>query len=169
VGVPEPLLFDDGLGARMDRREIRPGLAEVRDQTLAQRPFDRLTRLGGPAGRQVAIRWACLVDPCGGHAAEPRLKAEGLGFVPAEQYMSVAVVCLELRHVLSRASPTRMAGRGQPDGYIRETFSLPREQARAEPKAFLMSYPKAAYVSEVERWRELPDIEFTMRRLRTAD
>jgi hypothetical protein len=35
----------------------------------------------------------------------------------------------------------------------------------------LKSYPKAAYMSEVERWRELPDgaIEFTMRRLRTAD
>jgi hypothetical protein len=63
----------------------------------------------------------------------------------------------------------RMAGRGQPDGYVRET--LPREQARAKAKAFLRSYPKAAYMSEVERWRELPDgdIEFTMRRLRTAD
>jgi hypothetical protein len=48
----------------------------------------------------------------------------------------------------------RMAGRGQPDGYVRETFSLPREQARAKAKAFLRSYPKAAYMSEVERWRE---------------
>ena len=65
----------------------------------------------------------------------------------------------------------RMAGRGNLDVYVRETFSLPREQARAKPKAFLRSYPKAAYMSEVERWRELPDgaIEFTMRRLRTAD
>ena len=62
----------------------------------------------------------------------------------------------------------RMAGRGQPDGYVRE---IPREQARAKAKAFLRSYPKAAYMSEVEQWRELPDgaIEFTMRRLRTAD
>jgi hypothetical protein len=73
--------------------------------------------------------------------------------------------------------PRDLAGRmaGQPDGYVRETFSLPREQARAKAKAFLRSYPKAAYMSEVERWRELPDgaieftIEFTMRRLRTAD
>jgi hypothetical protein len=64
-----------------------------------------------------------------------------------------------------------MAGRGQPEGYVREKFSLPREQARAKAKAFLRLYPKAAYMSEVERWRELPDgaIEFTMRRLRTAD
>jgi hypothetical protein len=65
----------------------------------------------------------------------------------------------------------RMAGHGQPDGYVRETFSLPRELARAKAKALLKSYPKAAYMTEVERWRELPDgaIEFTMRRLRTAD
>ena len=57
------------------------------------------------------------------------------------------------------------------DGFVRETFSLPREEARSRAKAFLKSYPKAAYMSEVERWRELPDgrIEFTMRRLRTAD
>ncbi len=63
-----------------------------------------------------------------------------------------------------------MAGRRQ-DGYVRETFSLPREQAREKAKAFLKSYPKAAYMSEVEKWRELPDgsIEFTMRRLPTAD
>jgi hypothetical protein len=65
----------------------------------------------------------------------------------------------------------RMAGRRQSDGYVRETFSLPRDQARARAKVFLKSYPAAAYMSEVEKWRELPDgsIEFTMRRLRTAD
>jgi len=57
------------------------------------------------------------------------------------------------------------------DGFVRETFSLPRDQARTKAKAFLKSYPNAAYMSEVERWRELPDgsIEFTMRRLRSAD
>jgi hypothetical protein len=65
----------------------------------------------------------------------------------------------------------RMARRGQPNGFVQETFSLPREQARAKAKAFLKSYPKAAYMSEAERWCELPDgsIEFTMRRLPTAD
>ena len=62
-------------------------------------------------------------------------------------------------------------GRNAPDGFLLETFSLPREHARAKANAFLKAYPKAAYMSEVERWRELPDgaIEFTMRRLRTAD
>jgi hypothetical protein len=67
----------------------------------------------------------------------------------------------------------RMAARvrSSQDGYVRETFSLPRVDARATARSFLNKYPKEAYMTEVERWRELPDdkIEFTMRRLRTAD
>jgi hypothetical protein len=57
------------------------------------------------------------------------------------------------------------------DGFRRETFALPREEARAKARAFLARYPKAAYMTEIESWRELPDdgIEFTMRRLPTAD
>lgn len=57
------------------------------------------------------------------------------------------------------------------DGYLRETFTLPREAARARAQAFFARYPKAGYMSEIESWRELPDdrIEFTMRRLPTAD
>ena len=53
------------------------------------------------------------------------------------------------------------------DGFRRETFALPREQAREVFRRF----PKPAYMTEVESWRELPDgrIEFTMRRLPTAD
>ena len=67
---------------------------------------------------------------------------------------------------------SRMGGRRKPgDGYLRETFSLPREVARARARDFLNRYPKAAYMSSVESWRELPggDIEFTMRRLASAD
>lgn len=67
---------------------------------------------------------------------------------------------------------SRMAGRRKPDdGYLRESFTLPREQARAKARDFLTRYPKAGYMSAVESWRELPggDIEFTMRRLRSAD
>ena len=66
----------------------------------------------------------------------------------------------------------RMAGRRtRDDGYLRETFSLPREKARAKARDFLTRYPKQAYMSGVESWRELPDgnIEFTMRRLPSAD
>jgi hypothetical protein len=66
---------------------------------------------------------------------------------------------------------SRMAGRRRDDGYVRETFTLPRDGARAKARDFLTRYPKQAYMSAVESWRELPDgeIEFTMRRLRSAD
>lgn len=66
----------------------------------------------------------------------------------------------------------RMAGRRKPDdGYMRQTFTLPRAQARLRARDFLARYPKAAYMSAVESWRELPggEIEFTMRRLASAD
>jgi hypothetical protein len=66
----------------------------------------------------------------------------------------------------------RMAKRRKPDdGYLRETFTLPREQARARAREFLTRFPKAGYMSAVESWREPPggDIEFTMRRLPSAD
>ena len=71
-----------------------------------------------------------------------------------------------------RELASRVVARRQPDdGYLRETFSLPRDQARLRARAFLKRYPKAAYMSAVESWRELPggDIEFTMRRLASAD
>jgi len=57
------------------------------------------------------------------------------------------------------------------DGFLRETFTLPRDAARLKARDFLSRYPKAGYMSAVESWRELPggDIEFTMRRLRSAD
>ena len=66
----------------------------------------------------------------------------------------------------------RMAARRRPDdGFLRETFTLPRDAARGKAREFLSRYPKAAYMSGVESWRELPDgaIEFTMRRLPSAD
>ena len=66
----------------------------------------------------------------------------------------------------------RKARRRQPDdGYLRETFTLPRDRARIAARDFLARYPKAAYMSGVESWRELPggDIQFTMRRLASAD
>ncbi len=67
----------------------------------------------------------------------------------------------------------RMAARRRKvgDGYLRETFTLPREAARSKARDFLTRYPKAGYMSAVESWRELPggEIEFTMRRLPSAD
>jgi hypothetical protein len=68
-----------------------------------------------------------------------------------------------------RARPRR--ARKTDDGFLRETFCLPREKARVKARDFLNRYPKAGYMSAVESWRELPngDIEFTMRRLPSAD
>jgi hypothetical protein len=57
------------------------------------------------------------------------------------------------------------------DGFRRETFALEREAAREQARKMFRRYPKAAYMTEIEHWRELPDgrIEFTMRRLPSAD
>jgi hypothetical protein len=57
------------------------------------------------------------------------------------------------------------------DAFRRETFALPRMAARAKARELFQRYPKAAYMTAIESWRELPDdrIEFTMRRLPSAD
>lgn len=57
------------------------------------------------------------------------------------------------------------------DGWKRETFVLPREAARIKAREIFDRFPKAAYLTEVEFWRELEDgrIEFTMRRLPSSD
>ena len=57
------------------------------------------------------------------------------------------------------------------DAFRRVTFTLPREAARAKAREIFDRYPKTAYMTAVESWCELPGdrIEFTMRRLPTAD
>lgn len=59
----------------------------------------------------------------------------------------------------------------RPDPFKRETFALPRAEAREKAREWFTRFPKAAYMTEIESWRVLPDdrIEFTMRRLPTAD
>jgi hypothetical protein len=44
-------------------------------------------------------------------------------------------------------------------------------KAREKAREIFRRYPKAAYMTEIESWRELPGdrIEFTMRRLPSAD
>jgi hypothetical protein len=56
-------------------------------------------------------------------------------------------------------------------GWHRDTFTLPRDEAREKAREFFSRFPKAAYMTEIEWWRELDDgrIEFTMRRLPSAD
>ncbi|MCB1465296.1 MAG: hypothetical protein KDJ90_23410 [Nitratireductor sp.] len=66
----------------------------------------------------------------------------------------------------------KRAGKSEGSGvWKRQSWTLPREEARAKAREFLRTYPKAAYASEVESWRVLPGdlIEFTMRRLPSAD
>jgi hypothetical protein len=73
---------------------------------------------------------------------------------------------------LARRTAQRVAARPQRrDSFRRETFALPREAARAKARELFTRYPKAAYMTEIESWRELPGdrIEFTMRRLPSAD
>jgi hypothetical protein len=57
------------------------------------------------------------------------------------------------------------------DAWRRELFRLPRPEARAKAREWFERFPKAAYMTEIESWRELADdeIEFVMRRLPTAD
>ncbi|HXT07653.1 MAG TPA: hypothetical protein VN715_12030 [Roseiarcus sp.] len=68
----------------------------------------------------------------------------------------------------------RRAARGQApagDAWRRESFTLPRAEARNKAREWFDRYPKAAYLTEIEFWRVLEDdrIEFTMRRLPSAD
>jgi hypothetical protein len=57
------------------------------------------------------------------------------------------------------------------DGFLRETFVLPRTDARDKAKEWFDRWPKQAYWTEIENWREQSDdvIEFTMRRLPSAN
>jgi hypothetical protein len=57
------------------------------------------------------------------------------------------------------------------DSFKRQTYALPRDQARAMAESWFKRFPKAAYDTKVESWRSTADgkIEFTMRRLPTAD
>lgn len=75
--------------------------------------------------------------------------------------------------VASRAAASlkKASARRRDDGFRRESFTLPREKAREKAREIFNAFPKAAYMTEIESWRELDDgrIEFTMRRLPSAD
>jgi hypothetical protein len=75
------------------------------------------------------------------------------------------------RDIPDRSRSSRDLRRLEPDGFLRETFVLPLHAARLKARRTLDAYPAAGYMTIVENWRQLPDgqIEFTMRRLPTAD
>ncbi len=62
-------------------------------------------------------------------------------------------------------------GPRQRDGFVRETFVLPRTDARAKAREWFDRWPKQAYWTTIESWAERSGdrIEFTMRRLPSAD
>ena len=72
---------------------------------------------------------------------------------------------------LARSTARRLAERSTRDAFRRDTFALPRQAARDKAREMFKRFPKAAYQTEIESWRVLPDdcIEFTMRRLPSAD
>jgi len=74
--------------------------------------------------------------------------------------------------VAERVARRRAARPDPKEGpWRRETFRLPRVEARRKAREWFDRFPKAAYMTEIESWRELAngDIEFVMRRLPTAD
>ena len=73
---------------------------------------------------------------------------------------------------LAERAANRRATRSRAEGaWRRETFCLPRDEARAKAREWFERFPKAAYMTEIESWRELSGdrIEFVMRRLPSAD
>lgn len=62
-------------------------------------------------------------------------------------------------------------GQRPKDGFVRETYTLPRPAAREKAREWFDRWPKQAYWTEIESWCERPDdvIQFTIRRLPTAD
>jgi hypothetical protein len=78
---------------------------------------------------------------------------------------------LDIAERAARRRAQRPAQRQADDLWRRETYCLPRPEAREKALEWFALYPKAAYMTEIEYWRELADgrIEFTIRRLPTAD
>jgi hypothetical protein len=72
------------------------------------------------------------------------------------------------RGLAKRARTQAASGEG---ARRRETYTLERGEARVKARAYFAKFPKAAYMTEIESWRELSGgrIEFTVRRLPSAD
>lgn len=73
--------------------------------------------------------------------------------------------------VARRSAERLRAPRARKDAFHRETHILERVAAREKALDLFQKFPKAAYMTEIESWRELADgrIEFTIRRLPSAD
>ena len=58
---------------------------------------------------------------------------------------------------LAERSSRQARAKLQAGTWRRETFTLSRVEARAKAREWFDLYPKAAYMTEIESWRELPD------------
>jgi hypothetical protein len=79
---------------------------------------------------------------------------------------------LDIAKRAARRRETRQGGAAVSESvWRRETYCLPRPEAREKAQEWFQRYPKTAYMTEIEFWRELADgrIEFTIRRLPSAD
>lgn len=82
---------------------------------------------------------------------------------------------MSTEHKTPAAIARRLAKRARAEPcqnlWRRETFTLARAEARQKARGYFAEFPKAAYMTEIESWRELADgrIEFTIRRLPSAD
>ena len=78
---------------------------------------------------------------------------------------------IDLAERVANRRGRRSRAPGAEDAWRRETFCLPRDEARAKAREWFERFPKAAYMTEIESWREVADdrIEFVIRRLPSAD
>ena len=60
---------------------------------------------------------------------------------------------------------------GKLDGVLRETYRLPRPEARRRIKRVFKNYPTGTYLTEIESWDELPGgfVELTIKRRANVD
>jgi hypothetical protein len=92
--------------------------------------------------------------------------SKGIARVATKTKNPIDVATRVARRREARPDPVRAD-----DSWRRETFSLPRAEAREKAREWFERFPKAAYMTEIESWRELADdrIEFVIRRLPSAD
>ena len=76
----------------------------------------------------------------------------------------------ELDGLKKRLAESRETGQRR-DGFLRQTFVLPRTDARVKEREWFDRWPTQDYWTEIESWFERPNdvIEFTIRRLPAAD
>jgi hypothetical protein len=75
------------------------------------------------------------------------------------------------RNIADRSRDLHDLSKRKDETLQNEIFRLPLQAARLKARQILDEYPAGGYTAVVESWRQLPDgqIEFTMRRLPTAD